>query len=72
MNSFTRTDRFGTAAMHHSRAHYVNDRSLESDTDVNIIGAFTLVDWESLLSHGRPDSSNCFKVDGSLHRFSSR
>jgi hypothetical protein len=71
MNSLARTDRFGAAAMHHYRVHYVNARTLESGTDVNIFSAFTLVDWESLLSHRRPDSSNCFKVDGSLHHFAS-
>jgi hypothetical protein len=63
-------DGFGVRAFHERCDGHANTLTLILDTDGNIFGGFTPVEWESRVSNGKSgDENNCFKADPSQKSF---
>jgi hypothetical protein len=63
-------DGFGADAFHGRCDGHANTLTVILDTDGNIFGGFTPVEWESLVWNGkRGDENNCWKADHSLKSF---
>jgi hypothetical protein len=63
-------DGFGVRAFHERCDWHANTLTLILDTDGNIFGGFTPVEWESRVSNGKNvNEDNCFKADPSQKSF---